>query len=307
MERKNTKFVGGLKPEAKDPRDLKTGALIDLPKLSELPDSFTFQPVSVKNQYDTDFCSAFATCSVSELQEGVELDPLFSFAASKKLSGDPEAWGQSMSYALKGHCKIGTISQKDAPFDLDNVDPDKVRDISNFPESLLLKAIEHRKKSYLEITGPYDTFDNVRATIWKFRNEKRAAVMGLFWNWNIYDYVLKGMSDRGYGHLVAIYGWTPEGLVILNSGGTGAGKAGFHILPREEANYYINTFNGAFMFLDLSPDEVSKMIEEGVKLDQFNRSYLAILQGFIRVLQSYVAILTKNLGEIIGSIFSKRN
>ena len=38
-----------------------------------------------------------------------------------------------------------------------------------------------------------------------------------------------------------------------------------------------------------------------------NKSFLEILKGVVILLQSYVQLLSKNLGEIIGSIFKKRN
>jgi len=41
--------------------------------------------------------------------------------------------------------------------------------------------------------------------------------------------------------------------------------------------------------------------------DVINRSFLEILKAMVKLLQGYVSILSKNMGEVIGNIFSKRN
>jgi|GEM_PF-4241910 len=252
-------------------------------------------------------CSAYSTCAISSIQEGFVLDPLYSFAVSKSLSGNEEEWGQTFSYALKGHVKVGAIGKVFAPFTIK--DKDKVRYLKNFPNlnDLYQIAIGQRKKAYVEISGKYDHYDNVRATLWKYRDEKRGAVMGLDWHWNIYDYVLNGIDD-GFGHMIAIIGWNKDGLILLNSAGLQAGKQGKHVLPREEANYYIKKYNGAFTFIDLSPDELRKALESGKMIDESVVNKLQKL--LIKLLQSHVALLIKqitgNVGGIISATFSKK-
>ena len=38
-----------------------------------------------------------------------------------------------------------------------------------------------------------------------------------------------------------------------------------------------------------------------------HRNFLEILKAMVKLLQGYVSILSKNMGEVIGNIFSKRN
>ncbi len=305
----------GLRQEKKDERDIKLGALITLPKLEEIPEEYMLEHLEVQDQEDSDFCSAYSTCAISSIQEGFVLDPLYSFAVSKSLSGNEEEWGQTFSYALKSHVKVGAIGKAFAPFTIK--DKDKVRYIKNFPNlnDLYQIAIGQRKKAYVEISGKYDHYDNVRATLWKYRNEKRGAVMGLDWHWNIYDYVLKG-TDDGFGHMIAIIGWNKDGLILLNSAGLQAGKQGKHVLPRKEANYYIKKYNGAFTFIDLSPDELRQALESGKMIDETVINKLQKL--LIKLLQSHVALLIRqigngvknvagNFGSVIKAVFSKRN
>jgi len=99
----------GLLPLPKDKRDFSLGALYKQPKLEELPESFDLGEMRVKNQGDTDYCTAYASCLASEFQEDVSLWPDYTFAASKKISGNKDAWGQNLRHACKGQTKYGAI------------------------------------------------------------------------------------------------------------------------------------------------------------------------------------------------------
>lgn len=262
----------GLRETPEDLRDLETGALLRLPKLSELPDRFSLDTLGVKDQKDTDFCTAFATCTVSEMQEGVELSPEYSFALSKALSGDPDEWGQDIRVALKAHTKVGAIKKKDAPFSLENEPDSFLRRIANWPGYLKEKAGEHRKKAFLKITGPYDHYDNIRATIWHFWmkfGEKRGIVSGIKWQWGIDEFLLKGTSNDGFGHCIPYIGWellrNEEGLVVQNSAGKSAGILGRHLASRDTVNHFVSRY-GAYMMIDLSPEEVQWYLENKLKL-----------------------------------------
>jgi hypothetical protein len=292
--------LGGLKESPRDPRTFQLGAITSLPKLSELPDFFYYTPLEVKDQGDSDKCSAYATDAVSELQEGVVLDPHWGFAASKEISGDPDEWGQAILPALKRHTSKGALELSESP-------KLTFRNLKDWP-NLAYNALKHTKKSYVEITGPYDEYDNVRATIWKYREEKRGAVMGLYWHWGT-DYILKGAEDKGFGHLIAIIGWDKDGLVVQNSAGKRVGIEGMNRLPREEANYYIKKFNGAFMFVDYSPEEIKHVIEKGIKLEQLN-----LLSKALVLMKKLIAKLNGNIKETAGfvletveAIYSDRN
>lgn len=39
----------------------------------------------------------------------MELEPGYSFAASKEISGDPDSWGQNLRDACKAHIKYGGL------------------------------------------------------------------------------------------------------------------------------------------------------------------------------------------------------
>lgn len=259
----DNKFIGfGLKETPKDDRDFQLGAIINLPALEELPQEFYFKLTKVKDQLDTDFCSAYATCAISEIQEEVELDPLWSFAVSKMLSGDADEWGQDIRSALKGHTKYGAIEISNSPYSI--IDADIARHINKWPEDLFDNAKKHQKKTFFKVSGPYDHYDNIRASIWHFRAKKQGIVLGIKWQWASTDVILKGMGDFGFGHMIAGIGWDHRGIKLQNSAGETAGENGFHYMPREEINHFVENY-GAYMLVDMDREDAEHMIYHGIQ------------------------------------------
>ena len=253
----------GLLPLEKDKRDFSLGAAFVYPKLEELPENFEHTPFKIKNQFSSDFCSSFASSSASELQEGIELSPEFAFAMSKKLSGNVSAWGQNLRDAMSAHVKIGCIEQKDAPFAVTNKPDTFLRDPANWPETLDDEALVHAKSSYMDCKGPFDAFDNLRAAIWMFRDEKCCPVIGLEWGWGTGEPYIKTISG-GFGHAIVCIGWRTIGnetyLTIQNSWGDQVGDHGKFYLSRDVINNYIPKY-GAMMFVDMTKEEYQSRLK----------------------------------------------
>ncbi len=256
----NMNKYNGLKKLPHDRRDLKLGAIVKLPELSELPDEFILPDgLPVKDQSISpagqDLCSAYASCSISEFQEGVELLPEWSFAASKEISGDVNGFGQDMRTAMKVHQKYGAIEKGEA------VIPNNPRYFANWDKSLIEKAKKHKKSAYVNVLGQYDEFDDVRASIWYFRNEKRAVSLGMVWSWNLADMYLNIPSDIGFGHMISAIGWKKINdviyLIIKNSYNKQAGENGFHYVSREVINLFAKRY-GAMMFIDENPEKLKE-------------------------------------------------
>lgn len=273
----------GLNPLPKDKRDLQLGAIIQLPKLSELPKSYRAPVLTIDDQYDSDFCAASASCKVSEYQEGEPLSFEWQFAVAKNLSGkDPETFGLDLRMAMKSHTAVGALARKDAPYSLANKPVSFLRRLENWPTNLKDLAIAHKKKAYVAVTGPYDHFDNIRATIWYFRNEKRLPTTGVIWNWPLNQMLIETPVTEGQGHAMYACGWTTDGhLIYGQSYGPNAGDKGVHYLSREVVNKYVSLY-GAYTFLDLSPEEVKKQIEN------------ALLPWYLKLIQT----LTDKLAEL---------
>lgn len=247
----------GLKPTPKDKRDFRLGQIIRWPSLDELPKSFELPVLSVKDQRDTDFCTAFATCGMSEIQEGVELNPYWSFAVSKIISGDPERWGQDIRTAMKSHVKFGALPESEAV----SISVNDVRDIKKWPNELwppVEEAEEHRKQSYFAIEDwPRDwtASDAIKAAIWLFRAKNKGVGIGVVWNWPVSIKRITEWSDRGSGHMMWVRGWDESGfLIVQNSLGKSAGDKGSHHISPVVINKGVKRF-GAYMFVDVDPNE----------------------------------------------------
>lgn len=257
----------GLLPLPPDPRDLSVGAVFTLPALEDLPDDFALKTLEVKNQGESDFCSAYSSCTVSEIQEGVKLEPSWSFAISKTLSGDAEAFGQDLRTMMKAHVKFGAIEEELSPLSVDNKNSDYLRHIENWPPELRQASLWHKKASFMDCKGPYDAFDNIRACMWKFRKEKRAVVSGLLWGWPIETERINDIGTPEGGHAIAYIGWQGECLRMQNSYGKNAGRNGVHLVRRSVVNKYVDMY-GAFMFQDIKPEEARWYKENGKKADR---------------------------------------
>lgn len=283
------RFKGhALLPTKVDARDFKLGAITDLPALSELPDGFLLSGIEIKTQVQTDFCTQFASCGTSGLQEGVSLSPEWAFAKSKEISKNAEEFGQDIRIALSVHTKYGVPEASEVPYTVNNKDSEFLRHIENYPPDLLSKATKHIKKSYADVTGTYDYFDDIRASIWKYRSEKRGIISGLQYGWSIYDKEL--LADQGGGgHCIYYAGWRKKGsdfqLALVQSYGKEAGENGIQWVSRSVVNKYVSIY-GAFMFIDMDPDTVKYMIEHGITdRDNWLTQLLKIL-GIMKVILS---------------------
>lgn len=272
----NNQVPNGLKELPKDDRDFKIGAIVDLPPLSELPDTFVIGLPVVKNQKDSDFCAAFASCALSELQEEVELCPEWVFAKAKELDGDVEGFGTDLRTICKVHCKWGAPEVIDCPYSLKTGQSvDFLRRIENYPKELETKAGTHKKGSYFSVEAvDSDAFDTIRRTIWKFRNEKCGVVFGVLWSWAL-SQVDMFEPGQGGGHALAQIGWTTfspseEGgalpfMYIQNSYGPEAGLQGRHYFSREVINAFALKF-GVFLFHDMPSETAKHYMDNGIKL-----------------------------------------
>ena len=262
----DNKFKPGLLELTPDSRDFSLGAITKLPKLEELPENFYHNPLEIKNQFNSDFCAAFSSCAASELQEGVNLSPEYQFALIKEIiGGDVDSFGADLRSAMKSFVKVGSIKKSDCPFTINQKDPSFLRRIENYPPELKQKALVHAKNTYVAISGQYDHFDNIRASIWLFREKKRVPVFGVRWGWPLDNPIVQNITIGGEGHALYSTGWRKIGnetyLVVPNSYGEGYGEKGYFYFSREVINQYVSIY-GTFVFIDLTPEEYLARAEQ---------------------------------------------
>ena len=260
---------GGLRPDKRDKRDIKIGAIYELPRLEDLPEDGMGIPkfIHIKDQKSDDTCVARSSDAVSEDQEEVELCDYFTFAIIKMIEGDPEGWGAELRSAAKAHQKYGALEKTDCPLcktNSHNIERDRFWD--NWPdkEVLLQLALKHKKASYFLVEGSYNKFDVIRATLWMCRLQKRSAFTGANWK-NIWTYAKEGVIpkfdlEKGqFGHAFKIFDWKKiDGEIYLMaqlSNGTLIGNQGVFYFPRSVVN---KEFFNAFTFLDMPAEEAKQ-------------------------------------------------
>ena len=257
---------GGLTPLPKDDRDFLFGAAFGVPSLEELPKSFkVVEPLVITDQGSSDLCTAFATTNSSWRQEGEPLSPGYSFQKTKLLLGDYKSWGADLRTACKVHVKFGGLPIRSAPYALSRNGRDTVSNPDNWGPQYDVLAAPHRKKAYFKVSGPYDMFDNIRATLWLNRGERRTVVAGIKWrqSWTKNAKIPEsGYEDDGFGHAFEVVGWDGEYLIAPLTNGNKIGDKGVFYIPRNVVNLEFNY--GAYTFKDLSPKEVQEVLDRDV-------------------------------------------
>lgn len=261
---------GGLLPLKKDTRDFKLGSVFSAIDISEVPDTdfIISSPLFIKNQYNSDFCVAFAGAAVSEDQELVELSPEWLFAKAKDLLDDWKSWGLDLRTMAKVLTKFGALRKEFEPeYNLHNYDRDFLANYENWDEALEKNASLHKKKSYFFVDNlGKDTFDSFRIALWQHKEEKCSILTGTIWEkeWTNAPggIIPKEKGIELFGHALKIFGQKNINdelyLVAQLSNGTEIGLRGIFFFPREVINRCF-TF-GAYCFIDLDPNEVKKEV-----------------------------------------------
>lgn len=293
---KNKKIQGGLNELPRDDRDFVFASVFGKKELPDFPENlFNGNPIVIKDQGNTDFCTAYAVTSVSEDQEGFELNPHYVFAKTRLLSKEPlQKWGANLRDACQALVKFGSITQDVYPFgDKDqNKDRDFLADFNNWNPDLDMLAWDHAKNSFFRVdTGPFDTFDNIRVALMDNKDHMRSIVTGSNWfdSWTKADRGLVSEEEpKGSvgGHAFKVFGFTTiddiEYLVAQLSNGTNIGDGGIFYFPRAIVNKYF-TF-GAFMFHDMPKDQAEHYSDAGISVKD---------SKIIRILKTIKSIIKK--------------
>lgn len=255
-----------LKPLSKDKRDkpFVLGRVFQLPKLSEIPNTdWSFdKPLEIKNQGNTQMCTAFAAAAVVEDHEGVILDPGYSYAKENQIRGTKGDVAGDLRDVAEAMRQFGALEKAKSPF------PDRdvsfTSDPANWPLIYDDYASAHKQSSYFWVhDGPYDIFDNIRTALWMFRADKNSILAGSYWYpaWSFPAVIPKEpQTTQPSGH--AFKGRITQKMIngepylaIQQSYGTGAGDNGTQYFPRVVVNREWKDF-GALMFTDMTPEDI---------------------------------------------------
>lgn len=294
METRDIKKLGftGLSPLPEDKRDFSLGALFKQIDIKSVPliDFVIAEPIKIKDQGNTDYCSAYTVTEVSEDQEGEELLPEFQFFKTKQLMGD-DAWGADLRTAFKVPTVFGSLPVKGNE-NFQGISRETILNPATWPIELTPMALKHKKETYFKVTGRYDTFDNIRTVLWQFKDERRSIGVGAMWrsSWtDAVDGVIDEKETAGeFGHAFKIYGQKiingEPYLVAQLSNGTDIGDGGRYYFPRSVVNRDFTPF-GQFMFKDIPREIVENYKQMGIRFDDnnFNNIWAQIWKFVINI------------------------
>lgn len=260
-------MIKGLRPKKEDKRDFRTGQVLKLPELSDIPERLVLGVPKIKDQFDSDFCAAFASTSASEFQEGIELSPEYQMAITKMIEGDLTTWGSELRDVCKGFIKVGSLPQHRAPYSLKDKSPEFLKDIKNWEKELILDCAPFKKQSFLSVAGQYDSFDDIRATMTYFHNkgEKTPVLLGVEWGWGLKDIVINTIPLDGFGHAVYAFGFDGDYLLVANSASEQAGDKGVHRFHRNIINHFVPIY-GAYVPIDIPRSQIEYHVITGTKV-----------------------------------------
>lgn len=282
----------GLLPLQEDKRDFALGGVFGDSLIDEVPktDFFVAKPIAIRDQGESDMCTAFASCAVSEDQEGLSFLPEYQFFSTKRITGNNEEWGADLRSACKSLVKYGSIPVK-LYGNMCGKPREYVLDSKNWNiKEVDTLALLYKKQTYFSVTGSYDTFDNIRCALWKHRDTKSSIVTGAIWR-NAWTHAPKGIipttyEDTGFGHAFKIFGQKViDGelyLVAQLSNGDKIGDGGIFYFNREVTNKEIGSF-GLYMFKDIDRNEAEFFIHSPYTIDSPKiKVYLYFISNLIK-------------------------
>lgn len=275
---------GALRLTPKDDRDFKFAGFFDLPKPETVPNNFIIAPLSkIKDQGNSDFCTAYSAVTLSEYQEGIDLSPEYQMMKTRRIMGEIESWGGDLRSACKALVKYGSLPEIRLPeeFKYNGNNREFVLNWNNWAKEIDKEAAIQRKSSYYKVSGRYDTFDDYRCTMWANIGEKRAILTGAVfkdeWIQAGRGIIPKKYSDEGgFAHAFIIVGSKEiEGelyLIAQLSNGSDIGDKGFFYFPREVVNREF-TFGG-YTFKDIDSNNIKYLISHDLDISKLWRAKL---------------------------------
>lgn len=234
-----------------DKRDFSHSQVFGSIALADIPtdDWQVSIPLAIKNQSDTDMCAAYALAAVCEDEDGIELNPEFSFMASKYATGNYTEWGSDLRTMSKTAVDFGLLPQEMYPFKNEDNDRDYLANPENWfriDKNILALGEENKKKSFFFVDGPGDNFDNFRMVMWQNRAEMRSILTGCRWRTDWNDLKDGIIPESGWEnsdvvpHAFKIFGQKKINgqlyLMAQLSNGTYIGDKGIFYFPRSVVN-----------------------------------------------------------------------
>lgn len=183
------------------------------------------QPLEIKDQLTTDFCTGCVISSIAEEFVGQICDESYSYAAGRQASLWKDAYGVKPGFALWGAIKYGVLPKSKSPYSIASQPRDFLGNWKTWEP--LLKDVIYPFKSVKKLNG----FDEIaKAT------ETTSVFLGIYWQAGWEDPYIEGFKyefNTMEPHEVRVIGVLNDHLIIQNSKGSARGDHGLWYLSRD--------------------------------------------------------------------------
>ncbi|CCW61597.1 unnamed protein product [Phytomonas sp. EM1] len=242
-------------------------------KGQELPEcSFSILDMSSLTVYDVgeeEISCALTVASAMEDIERVPIDPYFIYAAGRHLARQPRgSVGMTLQSACEVVCTFGCLEAAASPFPRgpsSSFSSEVVGDWEAWGRggrdiaAILRGVFARRRGGVYAVDGPHgNLFDNIRATLWTFKRQRRSilVVIKASPSWfNLSNGVIAGESTAprgGFYTTVKIIGQSvlsnEPHLILQGHFGSRVGYRGFFYITKNLFNRF--TTGNAYIFLD---------------------------------------------------------
>ncbi|KAH8613750.1 hypothetical protein ERJ75_000727900 [Trypanosoma vivax] len=227
-----------------------------------------FTSAHIDDLGEEDTCCALTVASAMSDIEGVPIDPCMIFAVGRFLAKLPmTAIGMELRHACEAVLLVGCLPSSQAPFDWRRSNPkrdsylpwEKWSDLTD-TEEIVRAAFSRRRQGVFIVDGPHSNlFDNTRAALWAFRDQRRAVlvVMQFCMEWlSLPNGVVPNESSMKCGFLTTLKVVGQSNInntfhvICQTNFGQRVGNRGFFYIPRGIFNLYVK--DSGYMFLDAS-------------------------------------------------------
>lgn len=153
-----------------------------------LPKTLGRPRLSMPDQKDTQFCTAYGEAVSSSYKYGVPMSAAYQTAFESKYYGHPITQGADALGSMDAALVYDSLPKLFCSFSLDDKTPEYLADSKNYDPDLVVQARPYFPGIPYKVDGEYDTFDNIRSALnqeWS-AGKSVVKVFGYWYNsWNI--------------------------------------------------------------------------------------------------------------------------
>ncbi len=203
------------------------------------------KPLSIKDQGDSLYCTAYTISEAIENQTGILMSPEYQVAKEGQIAGAPIFSGIDPLVALKSGRVYGALPQVQSPYTFSKDGWQKPALWQNYVPEFDTFASSFKRPSFYSVTAgnpqDMDTYSAIQLALWDAREDKAPIMAFGYWydEWQHIgpDGVLPMPTKRPVSrHAYTLLDWCERGAVVLSHQGKGYGDGGIAYMPENVVN-----------------------------------------------------------------------